>query len=410
MKLHKSLKHVFGAAIVALLLQSSAGAQVLRTTPPPVTTAAPPPTNSTAQPTTSRTATPGTASGASTSGSNVAALAKIHADMAPYAGQYQTRTLPEVKNPAALANPMETTLKAQQQTFQSGGMQPMSAPGVPPRNIGAAPMPSSVLCMANTIGIRTVAQKTSGVVFTPASGKNAYVITGCGFGTTPGRIYLSAGPSGFPAHSGKITLTPQTPSSWTNQTIIANVDPTVVGELDQNNVSIIVVNSSGQQAQMNGNTFYATRANIKLATLPRSSACVMFPGGSYPHDCEPIIGDSTFVSPPSDYGLDAGTAGVWREGVALQPGMTPSDYYTVKLNPGFELYSAVLNVLYPKQTSQGVQSIIYGASGRIINGNTVQIAPVPIFQWPGTGLNISFYSVAIWVQGPAGITNALAAY
>ena len=406
MKLHKGLNHMFGATIVALLLQSSATAQVLRTTPPPVTTAAPPPTNSTSQPTTSRTATPGTAA-ASTS--NTAALAKIHADMAPYAGQFQTRAMPEVKNPAALSSPMETTLKAQQQTVQSGGMQPMSAPGVPPRNIGAAQMPSSVLCPPNTIGIRTVAQKTTGVVFTPASGKNVYVITGCGFGTTPGRIYLSAGASGFPAHSGKITLTPQTPSAWTNQTITADVDPTVVGELDQNNVSIIVVNSSGQQAQMNGNAFYATRANIKLATLPRTAVCVTFPGGNYPHDCEPIVGDSTFVSPPSDYGLDAGTAGVWREGVALQPGMTPSDYYTVKLNPGFELYSAVLNVLYPKQTSQGTQSIIYGASGRIINGNTIQIAPVPIFQWPGTGMPISFYSVAIWVQGPAGITNALAA-
>lgn len=97
----------------------------------------------------------------------------------------------------------------------------------------------------------------AGVAFTPG---NHYIISGCGFGTTPGKIYLLGQ---FPAHGGEIILGPYhafgTPlgwgSHWSDQQIDAEIDPSLSGEAFQKGITLVIETSTGAKLQAYGFSF-----------------------------------------------------------------------------------------------------------------------------------------------------------
>ena len=136
----------------------------------------------------------------------------------------------------------------------------------------AAPPPA--ICLN---GISAVDGAKSGAVFSPGY---SYKIEGCGFGTTPGQIYLT-GIRNQNISNGSITQAPSSlhsdwvklfvaPGQWSNSAIEAVVDPTTSGFYDSPNATLRIVTSDNQTLWSPGFRFFATRAPQTLASLPRT--------------------------------------------------------------------------------------------------------------------------------------------
>ncbi len=93
-----------------------------------------------------------------------------------------------------------------------------------------APQPTKV-CM--TPQIHAVNGKSSGVLFTQDPAYNDYIITGCGFGTQPGQIYLSGAVTG-----GRINLVAK-PNLWSATQIEAVVEPQMCRSVIAHRVSAL---------------------------------------------------------------------------------------------------------------------------------------------------------------------------
>jgi hypothetical protein len=343
----------------------------------------------------------------------------------------------QVTNPAAMNSPALAALQQQKQAADLESGQIMSAPGgaapgarasvsgagrpglavirpatIPPPppkpGLGVA-LPQSTICMAGITGIRTVNQKKTGVIFTPDPRYNLYTITGCGFGTSAGRIYLQ-GTGAFPAHNGKLTVTPVDPvRGWSDRAIIAKLDPNVTGELDQNNISLVVETSAGQRAQANGFSFYAVRGPaFQLKGIPKSATSANMSGtpGLTIDSFEGVFASPCYKLWADDVVTDC-TAKVFRgPGTALTASISNKvpivDTFAPKLKPGFVLSAAIVQL-----------STLKEAEGDVLNpymvkftGNQVSINEQPMRD--STGHNFSFYGVKLFVSGPAGISNPLA--
>lgn len=334
----------------------------------------------------------------------------------------------EAKNPAALNLAIGSPLS------QSGGgmlgpEQTMSAPGVAgnlisgtnpgPAAIATRPAPGGPAAMqpskVNSLGLaaanngRMVCTNTgitavNGGKFTQFTPGTHYIITGCGFGSAPGKVYLS-GP--FPAHNGEVDLGPYWQYSekrtwtghWSDQVIDAQLDPALLGELDQYNISLVVQTSTGQQIQMTGVSFKAQRAEIMLGTVPASAL------GFDPHETAGAWG-----TPCSNWiKTSSCTVEVLRQfgghGMA-----NPPDTYNIKLKPGFVLSRVKVLVMGGPDEENIVQT-----DTPEINGNQI----VMHWQWTTTSstdssgtaeyYSYSLYGLQIYVIGPLGVTDAWAA-
>jgi len=125
-----------------------------------------------------------------------------------------------------------------------------------------APAPTKI-CPAPQI--HSVNGKNSGVVFTQDPLYNDYVITGCGFGSQEGQIYLSGAITG-----GRINLVVK-PNQWSDTQIEAIVQPGLTGVLD-GWPDLIVVPSGGPRAKFPNCRFYAQRQSVLLPTIPQQYA------------------------------------------------------------------------------------------------------------------------------------------
>jgi hypothetical protein len=112
-------------------------------------------------------------------------------------------------------------------------------------------------------------------VFSPSPLFNPYTIKGCGFGNQMGNVYLTG-----PFYGGKVQLIVQSSAStrtrpghasWSDSAIIVNVDPNVTGELDQENVTLVIEPAGGSPIQKAGNQFLAAREDVTLQTIPKSA-------------------------------------------------------------------------------------------------------------------------------------------
>jgi hypothetical protein len=111
--------------------------------------------------------------------------------------------------------------------------------------------------------IHTVNGAASGVVFTQDPANNDYIITGCGFGTQPGQVYLSGALTG-----GRISMVVK---QWSDTQIEAIVQPGLTGVLD-GWPDLIVSPATGSPAKLTNCRFYAQRKSVLLNSIPRQYA------------------------------------------------------------------------------------------------------------------------------------------
>ena len=388
-----------------------------------------------------------------------ASVAQLSARLAPISRNIRFVTGSDVKNPAALASPMISILRQQTQggniapgqtlsAAGSGGGSPtpagratstaaltarpmLSAPAAMQPNSsgptrqqpagGSRPTSGSNrygtlsantanVCL-NATGIRAINGKKSGVVFTPDLQFNHYIITGCGFGTTPGQIFLSGG---FPAHGGKVPLvpyhafgTPNTPgwgAHWTDQQIEAEIDTNIAGELDQNNINLVIQTSNGGQAQANGNSFYALRGTPFLVSqMPTSAFCETHTTNAVSCTEPGYTAGGALLSPCGQWGLSNCTSEILRTQPFVIASNPAIDQYTMNLKPGFTLYSAAVQIAVELHSSSSPTSIaqIYQPK---ISGNTIFVRE-PVEVDSATGFTYSLYGLRIFVVGPVGVTS-----
>jgi hypothetical protein len=156
----------------------------------------------------------------------------------------------------------------------SGPMKTESAPssqspGSPASTVTSA---SHSICPPN---ISTISGLPT-VVFSPSELFNPYTIKGCGFGNGLGKVYLTG-----PFYGGKVQLIVQGTGGnsraparalWNDTAIIVKVDPNVTGELDQENVTLVIEPAGGgAPIQKSGNQFLAARQDVTLQTIPQSA-------------------------------------------------------------------------------------------------------------------------------------------
>jgi hypothetical protein len=125
-----------------------------------------------------------------------------------------------------------------------------------------APQPTKV---CTTPQIHAVNGKSSGVIFTQDPAYNDYIITGCGFGTQPGQIYLSGAVTG-----GRINLMAK-PNLWSDTQIEAGVEPGLTGVLD-GWPDLIVEPSGSSPVKFPNCRFYAQRQSVMLPSIPQQYA------------------------------------------------------------------------------------------------------------------------------------------
>jgi len=163
-------------------------------------------------------------------------------------------------------------LQAQTLFVQSQRTQPTQTKGrlapAPTQNLIAqasnpmlhAPQPLKI-CLAPTI--QAVNGKASGVVFSQDPAYNDYIISGCGFGSQAGQLYLSGAITG-----GRINLVVK---QWSDTQIEAAVQPGLSGVLD-GWPDLIVAPVGNSLAKLPNCRFYAQRQSVLLPFLPQQHA------------------------------------------------------------------------------------------------------------------------------------------
>jgi hypothetical protein len=122
-----------------------------------------------------------------------------------------------------------------------------------------APPPSKI-CPAPQI--HAVNGKTSGVVFTQDPQYNDYIITGCGFGTQEGQVYLSGAIS-----NGRINMAVKT-GMWSDTRIEVMFLSGLTGVLD-GWPDLIVIPVGSSPAKFPNCRFYAQRKSVPLPFIPQ---------------------------------------------------------------------------------------------------------------------------------------------
>ena len=372
-------------------------------------------------------------------GSSVA----VQPDFARISGTFTVVSTGQITNPAAMNSPLLNNLQQQKRAADIESGQIMSAPGgaassgtpsvsgmgrpgiaptAKPPLVGGPPKPAAgiaqmpaMICLPGAPGIRSVNQKKTGVVFTPDPHYNLYTITGCNFGSSPGKIYLQGGANAFSAHNGKLALIPVDPArAWNDRAIVAKLDPSITGEMDQDNISLVVETSAGR-AQADGFSFYALRGpGFSLKQIPRKMVCTVLLNGDLVSACDAgvVYSEAAFTSPCGLWGLSGCTAAVFRQSPVETPEHPFHDQYSLKLKPGFVLYAAMVQV-----ASTDTSHSVYNPYAVKFSGNTVVVQTQPMCYAnssahtcpsPYSGPYYSLYGVTLYVSGPAGIMNPLA--
>jgi len=355
-----------------------------------------------------------------------------------------------VTNSAVATSAVIVNLKMQRQAADLEAAQTLSAPGKAPstavvlntpasntgvtgiQNASVVTVPGNGLrnpCSVGQPRITSVNRSVSNlsstanpaysrVVFTQDPNYNHYAISGCGFGTVPGRIYLIAVPIGFPGHGGNITLLPAQGQTWGNQWsdtfIDAQVDPSISGELDQSNVSLVIQAAAGGQAQANGFSFYAKRGPpIPLNPARRGEATIALYDSVDTRYASPVTTNDCWCLPGPDWvALVEHLSGFCKKSVPDYSGCNPvknqygqdeceptqqclqysgaetgTDVFDLNLRPGFVVDSAQTGTVSSDGMSLQVQA----------SDTQIRVANVsPSYGW---------YILKVWVVGPAGFSD-----
>jgi hypothetical protein len=250
-------------------------------------------------------------------------------------------------------------------------------------------------------------------VFTPQPEYNSYIIKGCFFGTNTGQVHLVG-----KFNALKIDLLP---TFWTDNEIDARLDPNVAGELDQDNVSLVVAPPNGQQIKIGGFKFYAVRSDpaVLLRSLPQEWAWLSMEGGNVLNKTEAqnevtvYLSPVTSSAPPSAQGTTVYVAR-WDAGTKFKP---VSDlFFFDKLAPGWNTDS--FQVL-PFDNPPGCPGVVtyketFGTWDPEWDGDNIRInwpdiscsgfipePPVfPLVVTTYSNVTGSAYALNVWARGP----------
>jgi len=278
-------------------------------------------------------------------------------------------------------------------------------------------------------GIGTVDGQKSGVYFSPIAGaEGTFVIQGCGFGTTPGQVYLSgvhypSGPTMYhPLGVALGQVSFQIPTNgWSDRQIVAQIDPNAGGLYDTNNVTLVVKTATGQLYQAIGFNFAAaydfqtltsvrqspTAVTIQLAKVNDSTGSSVLPLYETPW---------IYSSPQHTLGVDRNRISFTLPGSYTFPGGT--DTYQFHFAQGFRLANNGVQLYHSDLTAASCQSSPNGQFSTSGNWAVNYTSPTSVqISWqeqgcwptsnPGGALDyasVSAYSLWITVWGPRGVS------
>ncbi len=273
---------------------------------------------------------------------------------------------------------------------------PPAAAAPPPRSLAGQGMAQGP-CTRPTIA--TVNGQTKGTVFTPDPQGNQYTITGCMFGDQRGQAYIYGA---FAA--GQIALQIE---FWNDTKIVAQMPQQITGELDQSNVTLVVVPSGASMVQKAGFKFYALRETILLTKIPMTSvnlAQVTDTGG------QPItfvlpIQRAEYNSPSSN--IPGMSVEVRRFSFYVFPGGRDLFDFS-KLRPGFTTENMSLNYLVLPNYGDSYQ--VDGTWNSEWVGDNIRVtwqmqhSHSAINGGPDADQSLSDYGLSVWVTGPKGVS------
>jgi hypothetical protein len=247
--------------------------------------------------------------------------------------------------------------------------------------------------------IYTVNGRNQGVVFTPDVQYHQYTIKGCKFGERQGEVHLYG--------HFKSPLIKMVVEFWSDDSIVATVDPGVSGELDQDNVTLVVKTTGAGQIQRGGFRFYAARETVLLGSIPAGDT--PFYSGA-----PPTQWDVQYTSPVTD--SSASTARVTRSSNYSVLPLRNIDTYDLRgLAPGFvgDSLQAAWSGMTQQQCAQAIVPGRLELTGNFIvawndKGFTVEY---PVQQcnnydslYPPRQVDAANYWVTVWVTGPRGVS------
>jgi hypothetical protein len=325
-------------------------------------------------------------------------------------------SLPAVQRTNAHTGPgAGPVLSGPMKTESANGSQ---SPGTPSSTVTSA---SHAMCPPN---ISTISGMPT-TVFSPSELFNPYTIKGCGFGNGLGKAYLTG-----PFYGGKVQLIVQGTGGnqraparalWTDTAIVVKVDPNVTGEMDQENVTLVIEPAGGgAPIQKSGNQFLAGREDVTLQTIPQTAVqfyngIITGAGGKKTGPLTPSGSTTTtlsvttpellyFTPSQSPAGL---SAEVFRGGTTsfFSPG---SDLFDMSglargfLAESFQLHQAADPTGCDKGTggSEGSWNATWSGTNIRVGWKEFQCH----LPWMGGGPDVwSEYSLSVTVKGPRGI-------
>jgi hypothetical protein len=291
------------------------------------------------------------------------------------------------------------------------------SPGSSASNVTTA---SHAMCPPN---ISTISGLPT-VMFSPSELFNPYTIKGCGFGNGVGKVYLTG-----PFNGGKVQLIVQSVggsqrsparAAWNDTAIIVNVDPSVTGEVDQENVTLVIEPASGAPIQKSGNQFLAARQDVTLQTIPKSAVHFydsiltgvggkktgpLTPSGSTTATLSVANPELLYFTPsqsPAGFSAEVfrgGTASFFSTGSDL---FDMSGLYRGFLAESFQLHQAADPTGCDSSTgkSEGNWSATWSGTNIRVSWKEFQCH----LPWMGGGPDVwSDYSLSVTVKGPRGI-------
>ncbi len=250
-------------------------------------------------------------------------------------------------------------------------------------------------CLRPTIG--TVNGQAKGTVFSPDPQFNLYTISGCMFGDVQGQAYIYGT---FAAAQVALQI-----EFWSDTKIVARLDPQITRELDQANVTLVVVPSGAAQVQKTGFKFYAMRETTLLTKIPTSA--VHFQSRTETAG-QPVSVD---YGSPSNNPIFAGMSMNVTRGAysAFKGGLDYFDFS--KLRPGFTTENMQLMYwVMPNYCHFKYQ--VYGEWNAEWDGDNIRVHWQQQYcpgQEKASGQSyyisgVSYYGLSVWVSGPKGVS------
>jgi len=310
--------------------------------------------------------------------------------------------------PATVANPNAGPTKH----GPPAGPQPANPIALEPSNLHTN---IALVCAQDEkMRILTVSGLSGPATFTPNPNYNFYTITGCSFGAigSNAKVYIY--------NQGKFHADFQI-QEWNENGIKVNLDPSITGQLDQGNVTLVVQGNNGLQAVRANCKFCAARETRMLRDIPKpdfslnrftptdtSNLQLNYTSPSSPDVVPNIGGYTTEVSwydPKADYNQAHPGFSVWMQG--------GEDIYRLNgLQPGFVVDSVALgyrNLQCPSGTLHTEGKFNPSVSGSEVHvqwqGQTCTVSGCGGFGQPDCFIQRAStnYAINVAITGPRGV-------